>query len=93
MSAPILDNTNLIEPRDVTAFPLAKSASPNGVEYIGRIEIILVGATPDMTVVTYGGVTQVYDDLVVGDVITGPIREITSVTNVTRARVWYLSGT
>lgn len=84
----------LIEPRDVLAAamaPLAKSDSPNGVEYIGKIEIIEVGASPVLTVLTYGGVTQVYS-VAIGTVIEGIFTQITSVADIVRARVWYLSA-
>lgn len=92
MSAQALDSTNLIEPRDVTSFPLAKSASPNGVEYIGKIEVQDITAGTTLEVVTYGGVTQSYV-VDAGSVVTGPITSITANTDITRCRVWYLSGT
>lgn len=81
----------LIEPRDVTAFPLAKSASPTGNEYIGKVEIIDVAGGTNFQSTTYGGV-QSTKVVAVGDIIDGPLTSIDAATNITRCRVWYLSA-
>ena len=80
----------LIEPQDVSVFPHAKSASPSGNEYIGRIEVIDVAGGTNLEYVTHGEQTVIIV-VAAGDVIEGPITSITTNTNVTRVRIWYLS--
>jgi hypothetical protein len=85
----------LIEPEDVlaAALPITRLAdSPNGLEYIGRIEILVVGAAGDLTCTTYGGVAQTYDDLAAGQVIDGQFFSIDSANDLTSIRVWWLSA-
>lgn len=81
----------LIEPTDVIAFPLAKSASPTGNEYIGKIEVIDVAGGTDLQFTTYGGVQKTLT-VAVGDIIEGPITSIDAGTDITRCRVHYLSA-
>lgn len=81
----------LIEPADITVFPVAKSASPTGNEYIGKVEIIDVAGGTDFQSTTYGGV-QSTKTVAVGDIIEGPLVTIDAATDITRCRIWYLSA-
>ncbi len=80
----------LIEPTDITSFPLAKSASPSGNEYIGKIEVMDVTAGTNLQFTTFGGVQKTLV-VAVGEVIEGPIVTLDALTNVTRVRVHYLN--
>lgn len=88
MNAPAFGQ--LIEPLDVTSFPHAKSASPTGNEYIGRIEVIDVAGGTNLQFTTWGGVQKTLV-VAVGDIIEGPIVTLDAATNVTRVRVHYLN--
>jgi hypothetical protein len=81
----------LIEPQDVAAFPHLKAASPGGVLYIGRIEVLDVASGTVLNVVTHGGVARTFT-VAVGQVIDGPIRDIAAGTTIDSCRVWYLSA-
>lgn len=81
----------LIEPQDVTAFPLGKANSPTGNEYIGKVEIIDIAGGTNFQSTTYGGV-QSTKVVAVGDIIDGPLASIDAPTNITRCRVWWLSA-
>lgn len=84
----------LIEPGDFAAFPVDSDDSPNGVEYIGRIQVLDVTSGTVLQVTTFGGVQKSFSPVAVGDIIEGPITSIdAAATTVDKVRVHWLSGT
>lgn len=79
------------QPEDLTVFPHLKAASPGGVHYIGKVEILDVTGGTVFNIVTHGGVAEAMV-VAVGQIIDGPIRDIAAGTNITRCRIWYFDS-
>ena len=78
-------------PEDVTVFPRLKAASPGGVLYIGKVEILDVTGGTVFNIVDHGATARTLT-VAVGEVIDGPIRDIAAGTNITRCRIWYFDS-